>query len=72
MIEVYSWATRTATRSTSCSRSAAFADLKDGFDRVSERPAVQRGVEFLAGLHKPIHDDRSREILFGSKQYEKR
>jgi GSH-dependent disulfide-bond oxidoreductase len=36
------------------------------------RPAVKRGVEVLAAAHKPITDDKSREILFGATQYQQR
>lgn len=46
--------------------------LKAWFDRIEARPAVQRGVQVLARLRKPITDDRSREILFGRTQYERR
>jgi len=34
--------------------------------------AVQRGVQVLAGLRKPLRGDKEREILFGAKQYERR
>jgi GST-like protein len=30
---------------------------------------VQRGVEVLAGLRKPLTDDKAREVLFGNEQY---
>ena len=46
--------------------------LKDWFDGIAERPAVQRGVKVLADLRKPITDDKAREMLFGKTQYEKR
>ncbi|APW38534.1 glutathione S-transferase [Rhodoferax koreense] len=46
--------------------------LKDWFDRVGARPAVQRGVQVLAGLRKPITDDKAREVLFGKTQHERR
>ena len=46
--------------------------LKGWFDEMGARPAVQRGVEVLAGLRKPITDDKSRETLFGATQYQKR
>jgi len=39
---------------------------------IGERPAVQRGVEVLTALRKPLHDDKAREQLFGSSQYQKR
>lgn len=46
--------------------------LKDWFDRVAERPAVQRGVAVLADARKPLTDDKARQVLFGSEQYKKR
>ena len=51
---------------------ADYPRLKDWFDRVAARPAVQRGVEVLAGLRKPLRSDAEREVLFGAKQYERR
>jgi GST-like protein len=50
---------------------ADFPYLKAWFDRVAARPAVQRGVEVLAGLRKPLRDDKAREVLFGAKQYQR-
>ena len=49
-----------------------FPRLKSWFDRIAARPAVQRGVEVLAGLRKPFRSDAEREVLFGAKQYERR
>ncbi len=49
-----------------------YPHLKAWFDKIAERPAVQRGVSVLAALRKPITDDKSRVILFGKTQYEKR
>jgi GST-like protein len=49
-----------------------YPDAKRWFDEISERPAVRRGVEVLANLRKPLVDDKSREMLFGSTQYQKR
>lgn len=51
---------------------ADFPHLKRWFDAVSQRPAVQRGVQVLADLRKPITDDKSREALFGKTQYQRR
>ncbi len=48
-----------------------FPHLKGWFDEIAGRPAVQRGVQVLADLHKPITDDKSREVLFGATQYKK-
>jgi GSH-dependent disulfide-bond oxidoreductase len=49
-----------------------YPHLKAWFDNIAARPAVQRGVQVLADLRKPITDDKSREILFGKAQYQKR
>lgn len=49
-----------------------FPHLKDWFDRVAERPAVQRGVEVLASARKPLTDDRARQVLFGAASTPKR
>ena len=49
-----------------------FPHLKGWFDEIGARPAVQRGVEVLAGLRKPLSDDKAREALFGKQQYQRR
>jgi GST-like protein len=46
--------------------------VKHWFDTIAARPAVQRGVKVLADLRKPITDDKSREILYGATQYQRR
>ena len=46
-----------------------FPHLKGWFDEIAGRPAVQRGVEVLAALRRPLVGDREREMLFGSQQY---
>ena len=46
--------------------------LKGWFDEISKRPAVMRGVEVLADKRRSITDDKSREVLFGARQYERR
>jgi len=48
---------------------ADYPHLKGWFDEIAARPAVQRGVEVLAGQRKPLQDDKAREMLFGSTQY---
>jgi len=48
---------------------AEFPHLKGWFDEIANRPAVKRGVEVLAGLRRPLIDEKSREILFGATQY---
>jgi GST-like protein len=49
-----------------------YPHLQAWYQAIEERPAVQRGVKVLADLRKPITDDKSREILFGKTQYERR
>ena len=49
-----------------------YPHLKTWFDKLTSRPAVQRGVRVLADLRKPITDDKSREVLFGKTQYQGR
>ncbi len=51
---------------------ADYPHVQAWFDEIAARPAVQRGVEVLAGLRKPITDDRARDILLGKTQYERR
>ena len=51
---------------------ADYPHLKNWFDQIGKRPAVQRGVQVLADLRKPITDDKSREVLFGNTQYKAR
>ncbi|MEK8034887.1 glutathione S-transferase C-terminal domain-containing protein [Ideonella sp. DXS29W] len=46
--------------------------LKGWFDEIAKRPAVMRGVEVLADRRRSITDDKSREVLFGARQYERR
>ena len=50
---------------------ADYPHLKAWFDKISERPAVQRGVQVLAAARKPV-DDKARQALFGAQQYAKR
>jgi len=49
-----------------------FPNLKAWFEKIEQRPAVQRGVKVLAELRRPITDDKAREVLFGKTQYERR
>ena len=49
-----------------------YPHLKKWFDTLSASPAVQRGVQVLTDLRKPITDDKAREVLFGNTQYQKR
>ena len=49
-----------------------YPHLKGWFDEIEARPAVQRGVQVLADLQRPITDAKAREALFGRQQYERR
>jgi len=51
---------------------ADYPHAKRWFDEIDERPAVKRGVEVLANQRKPLTDDKARDVLFGSTQYQKR
>ena len=49
-----------------------FPHAKRWHDEIAARPAVQRGVQVLADLRKPLLDEKSKEMLFGAVQYQKR
>ena len=51
-----------------------FINLKRWFDAISERPAVQRGLEVLKEARRRPQDmdESAREILFGATQYQRR
>ncbi|WP_041675394.1 glutathione binding-like protein [Ramlibacter tataouinensis] len=49
-----------------------YPHLERWFNTIAERPAVQRGVKVLAELRQPLTDDKTRDILFGKAQYERR
>jgi GST-like protein len=51
---------------------ADYPHLKAWFDLISARPAVQRGVQVLADLRKPLTDDKAKDVLFGNTQFTKR
>ncbi|WP_175872605.1 glutathione binding-like protein [Burkholderia sp. BCC0397] len=49
----------------------ALPNVKRWHEGIAARPAVQRGVEVLASMRKPLQDDKAREVLFGATQYAK-
>ena len=49
-----------------------YPHAKRWFDEISERPAVQRGVQILTAQRRPLTDDKARDVLFGTTQYAKR
>lgn len=46
--------------------------VKAWFDRIAQRPAVQRGLQVLTDLRKPLVDATAQNNLFGAAQYAKR
>ena len=51
---------------------ADYPALKDWYDRIEARPAVQRGVQVLTALRQPLMDDKARDVLFGQTQFKAR
>jgi GST-like protein len=49
-----------------------YPHLQVWFDKIAERPAVQRGVKVLADLRRTLRTDKEREVLFGKTQYARR
>ncbi len=49
-----------------------YPHAKRWFDEISERPAVQRGVQVLADKRRALTDDKARDVLFGATQYGKK
>jgi GST-like protein len=50
-----------------------FPQVKRWFEAISQRPAVQRGLQLLANnVRQGPMDDRAKEILFGATQYQQR
>ena len=47
-------------------------NFKRWFDQISERPAVQRGLEVLSDLPPRELDEKARDILFGATQFARR
>lgn len=51
---------------------ADFPHVQRWHEKIANRPAVQRGVQILADLRKPLINDQARHNLFGDNQYKKR
>ncbi|MBK6650883.1 MAG: glutathione S-transferase N-terminal domain-containing protein [Betaproteobacteria bacterium] len=51
---------------------ADYPSLREWFETISARPAVQRGIQVLADLRKPISGQKEHDILFGKTQYQNR
>jgi GST-like protein len=51
---------------------AEYPHAKRWHDEIAERPAVQRGVQVLTSLRKPLTDDKAKSMLFGTEQYKAR
>ena len=50
-----------------------FPNLKRWYDKIEARPAVQRGLQLLADKRRtgPM-DEKAKEVMFGSTQYQRR
>ncbi len=52
---------------------AEYPNFVRWFDRIAERPAVQRGVQVLADRRRDLKTDKAAwEVMFGSRQYARR
>jgi len=51
---------------------AAYPNVKRWHEDVAARPAVQRGVQVLAGERRALTDEKARDVLFGAMQYQRR
>lgn len=51
---------------------ADYPRLRAWFDKIDQRPAVQRGVAVLSQQRRELRTDAEREVLFGSQQYVRR
>jgi GSH-dependent disulfide-bond oxidoreductase len=49
-----------------------YPHLKGWFDEIAKRPAVQQGVQVLAGARRSLTDEKAREVLFGHRQLAQR
>lgn len=51
---------------------ADYPRLRNWFDEIGDRPAVQRGVEVLNDQRRALTDLQAKEALFGDQQYQRR
>jgi GST-like protein len=49
-----------------------FPNVKRWYETIGARAAVQRGVQVLEKARKALTDDKARDVLFGSGQYQRR
>lgn len=49
-----------------------FPHVEKWFNTINKRPAVQRGLQVLSDLRKPLTDEKAKDILFGKSQYTKK
>src|SRR5258706_5641117 len=51
---------------------AEYPNVKRWYDAIEARPAVQRGIQVLADRRRAKFDERERDVLFGTTQYQRR
>ncbi len=68
-IATFPWARSSANQGIDW---ADYPHAKRWFDEIAARPAVQRGVQVLADLRKPLDNPQARSALFGTQQYQPR
>jgi GST-like protein len=64
-IAIYPWTRSHENQGIDLER---FPNVQRWFRAISERPAVQRGLQVLKERRRPLLDDRARENLFGATQ----
>jgi len=68
-IAIYPWTRSHQNQGIELER---FPNVQRWFRTISERPAVQRGLQVLKDRRRPLLDDRARENLFGATQTARR
>ena len=68
-IAIFPW---TRSHKTQGVELADFPNFTRWFEKISARPAVQRGLKVLEDKRREITDEKARENLFGATQYARR
>jgi GST-like protein len=68
-IAIYPWTRSHANQGVDIT---AYPNVQRWQEELAARPAVQRGLKVLESQRRALTDDRAREVLFGSMQYQRR